>query len=344
MNPVPLLLGVAVLVVTVGDLIWTTLWVEGGAGPLTTRLTTWTWRAVRAVGARRPRVLTLSGPVVLLFGVVTWIVLLWAGWTLIFAGAENTLVDTRDPGPISWSERVYFVGYSLFTLGNGDFAPRDGVWQILTALTTATGMLFITLIVSYVISVLDAVTQKRAFASDVSGLGRRGEAIVLTAWDGERFRGLALPLHSFTAAVNELTTNHHAYPVLHYFDTDERRYATVPSVIALDEALTLLRFGVSPDARPSDALIKSARASVGNYLDVVTSSFAPTADSAPPTPELDELRAQGVPTVAESEFSRSLADSAARRKKLAGLVVARARDWPTGDTDGSDPPRRDDGP
>ncbi|WP_281246994.1 hypothetical protein [Natrinema salaciae] len=33
-----LALGVIVLVGTVVDVLWTTLWVEGGAGPLTSRL------------------------------------------------------------------------------------------------------------------------------------------------------------------------------------------------------------------------------------------------------------------------------------------------------------------
>lgn len=87
---------------------------------------------------------------------------------------------------------------------------------------------------------LDAVTQKRVFASNVSGLGQRGEAIVRTAWSGEDFRGLDLSLNSFTEQLNELTTNHQAYPVLHYFYTRRPEYVPVLSIVALDEALTLL--------------------------------------------------------------------------------------------------------
>ncbi len=333
MNPVPLVLGVALLVVTVTDLLWTTLWVEGGAGPLTTRVMSWTWRTTRTVGGRRPRVLTLAGPLTLLLGLAVWIGLLWAGWTLVFAGAENSLIDTRDTGPISWIERLYFVGYSLFTMGNGDFTPKDGIWQIVTALTTATGMLFITLIVSYVISVLEAVTQKRAFASNVSGLGQRGETIVRTAWNGETFRGLELPLNSFTGDINELATKHKAYPILHYFYSDQRTYATVLSIVALDEALTLLRFGVPESERPSKAVLENARSSVGNYIELVTSSFGHTAGQAPPSPDLDIVREADVPTVADETFAKALAESAERRKRLLGLVEADARDWPLSEDD-----------
>lgn len=333
MNPVPLVLGVVFLVAAVGDLLWTTLWVEGGAGPLTTRVMEWAWRTARKLGSRRSRVLTLAGPITLLLGLTVWIGLLWAGWTFVFAGAENSLIDTRDPGPISWTERFYFVGYSLFTLGNGDFTPKDGIWQIVTSLTTASGMLFITLIVSYVISVLDAVVQKRAFASNVSGLGQRGETIVRTAWNGEKFDGLELPLNSFTTEINKLTTNHQAYPVLHYFYTDQREYATVLSIVALDEALTLLRFGVLVDERPSKAILENARASVGNYLQLVTSSFGHTAVQEPPAPGLDIVRDVDVPTVSDETFSQSLTGSEERRKKLLGLVEADARDWPLSEDD-----------
>jgi hypothetical protein len=327
-NVAPFLVGVVLLGIAVGDLLWTTLWVEGGAGPLTSGLMRGTWRVFRSISGRSQRLLTIAGPVVLLLGLFVWIGLLWAGWTLVFAGVGNAILDTRQTVPTSWIERFYFVGYTLFTLGNGDFTPRDGIWQIATSFTTASGMLFITLIVSYVISVLDAVTQKRAFASSVSGLGGDGATIVQTAWDGETFAGLELPLNSLTTDVNKLTTNHYAYPILHYFYTERPEYATVLSIVTLDEALTLLRFGVPEAERPSKPIIENSRASVGNYLDAVTSSFTHTAEEDPPPPDLDRIRNADVPTVSDETFAQSLTEITERRRKLRGLVEADARDWP----------------
>ncbi|MFC6757040.1 ion channel [Halomicroarcula sp. GCM10025894] len=123
MTLLPLLAGLSLLCLAIADLLWTTLWVEGGAGPLTARAMRWTWHGVRLVGHRRRHLLTVAGPVVLLLSITLWLGLLWAGWTLVFAGVEDAITDTLGPGPISWTERLYFVGYSLFTLGNGDFAP-----------------------------------------------------------------------------------------------------------------------------------------------------------------------------------------------------------------------------
>ncbi|RXK51136.1 potassium channel family protein [Halorientalis pallida] len=328
MSVLLVLLGVLCLGVAIVDILWTTLWVEGGAGPLTSQMMAWTWRLLRRLSGDRQRILRVTGPAVFLLGLAAWIGLLWAGWTFVFAGVEDSLVDTRDTGPISWTERFYFVGYSLFTMGNGDFTPKDGVWQVATALTTASGMLFVTLIVSYVVSVLDAVTQKRALASSVSGLGQSGERIVRTAWDGNSFDGLALQFDSLTTEINELTTNHQAYPILHYFYAGQRRYAAVVAVVAFDDALTLLRFGVRAEQRPSKSVLGAARASVESYLDTVTASFARVSTQEPPTPDLHRLRAADVPTVSDDAFSRSLTEVTSRRQRLLGLVEADAREWP----------------
>ncbi|MDL5363212.1 potassium channel family protein [Halalkalicoccus sp. NIPERK01] len=320
-------LGVSLLIVAVTDLLWTTLWVEAGAGPLTARLMRGTWKLLRRVGTYSPRIRTLAGPVVLALGLGMWIALLWGGWMFVFASAENALRDTIDTGPISWAERFYFVGYSLFTMGNGDFAPRDGLWQILTALMTASGMLLVTLSITYVLSVLDAVTQKRSFAQDVSGLGLDGESIVTTTWNGSAFDDVALPLNSITTALNELTANHKAYPILHYFYTDDREAAAVLSGASLDDALTLWQQATPEEDRPGNSILKNARSSVQNYLDTV-STFATPSDEQPPSPDLAVLRDAGVPTVSNEEFDDALKDLETRRRTMYGVIRADARQWP----------------
>ncbi len=80
-------------------------------------------------------------------------------------------------------------------------------------------------------------------------------------------------------------------------------------------------------------IVDSARAGVGNYLDVVTSSFIRTAEQEPPPPDLDRLRDADIPTVSDETFAQSLAAMAERRRKLHGLVEADARDWPAAEED-----------
>jgi hypothetical protein len=46
------LLGFSLTVFTIIDLMWTTLWVDGGAGWLTNKLTTAVWKIIKALDNR----------------------------------------------------------------------------------------------------------------------------------------------------------------------------------------------------------------------------------------------------------------------------------------------------
>ncbi|NIC00112.1 potassium channel family protein [Halobacterium sp. R2-5] len=332
MNLLYLVVGVIFLLLTVVDMLWTTLWVEGEAGPLTSRLMSSTWTILEKVSGERPRVLSLSGPLILVLGLTMWIALLWGGWTFLFAGGEESLLDTRNTGPISWTERVYFVGYTVFTMGNGDFTPNGGIWRIATALTTASGMFFVTLSVTYVLNVLSAVTQKRSLAGSIHGLGEQSTEILETSWDADSFQGLEVPLNLIVNELDTLTANHKAYPILHYFFTPERSQAPTTNVTVLDETLTLLQFGVEPEHRPSEPTITQARSSVQSYLDTLESEFVGPASQSPPAPDLEQLRDSGIPTVSDEEFTNSLVEVDDRRRLLLGLVESDARSWPNTDS------------
>ena len=316
MSTLYLVLGVLFLLVVIIDLLWTTLWVEGGAGPLTSRLMAGTWKLVRRAGARNSRLLTVSGPLILSLSLAIWIAFLWAGWTLLFASAENVLLDTVDARQISWSELIYYTGYTIFTLGNGDFIPQGSLWQIATTLASASGMLFITLSVTYVLSVLGAVTQKRTFATSVNGLGTQGTEILQTSWDGDAFRGLEIPLNTVATQLNTLTANHKAYPILHYFYSGQPAQAPTTSITVLDEALTLLRFGVAEQNRPDEILIKQVRSSVQSYLEIVGSAYIEPADRSPPPPDIATLREMDIPAVSDEEFASSITELDERRRNI----------------------------
>lgn len=331
MNSGYTVLGAVLLAIAVLDLLWTTLWIEEGAGPLTSRLMVTMWRLIRRAGRDRPRTRTLAGPAILLVSLTTWIALLWSGWTLVFAGGESALTDTLNRGPISWADRFYFAGYTMFTLGNGDFVPKAGIWQIVTTLASASGMLFITLSVTYILSVLDAVTQKRSFASDVSGLGSNGAEIVCTSWNGDEFEGLDVSLNTISTELNTLTSNHKAYPILHYFYSHRASRAPAHQIPALNEALTLLRFGVAKRNRPPELILQAAHASIENYLETLSSAFITPADRTPPPPDFVCLRNAGIPTVSDEEFNESVMALEKRRRTLLGLVESDVREWPSTD-------------
>ncbi|MFC4542346.1 two pore domain potassium channel family protein [Halosolutus amylolyticus] len=328
MRPLYLVVGIALLVLVIVDILWTTLWVDGGSGPVSGRLTTGVWQGLRAVSADHDRALSLAGPLILTLTLATWVALIWVGWTFVFASYPTALVSTRTGAAADWSGRFYYVAYTMFTNGNGDYAPIGDVWEIASAFTTATGMAFVTLGVSYVLTVLGAVSDKRSFASSVTGVGDRSEAFVRTAWTGAEHRGTALSLESLASELGTLAEQHKSYPILHYYHSEQSDRASSVAVPILDEALTLYRHGVPDGHGPDPMLVEAARSSVQDYLETLDTAFIEPAEEVPPPPDLDRLREEGIPTVDDEAFADALADLSERRRRLLGVAKGDAWEWP----------------
>lgn len=326
----PLVVGVALLLVVVLDLFWTTLWVGGGAGPLTMRLSSWTWQVFRRSTANDVT-LSLAGPVTLTLTLLTWLGLLWAGWTFLFVGGEPSLLGTRDYRPAVWPDQGYFVAYSMFTMGNGDFTPASSAWQVATSLTTGSGMLLVTLSITYVLSVLRAVTQARSFASSVTGLGTKSEEYLQRGWsdDDESFEDLEIQLFRLGSQLDVVTEQHLSYPILHYYHSLRPRSATPRAVAILDDVLLLLETAVPEEYRVNDALTNTLESSIENYLEVLETEAIDPSKETPPRPDLELLRELEVPTVADETFDEALGSHRSRRQRLQAVVEQSAWDWPT---------------
>jgi hypothetical protein len=126
--------GVAVLVLVVHDVVTTSVSLRPRGGPLTARLSVW----VRSVPRRRRNDShegggVRTGPRVLLATVSAWVLLSWIGWSLVFLGGPSAVVDASTGTPAGVAARVYFAGFSVFTLGIGDFRPHGALWQVATA-------------------------------------------------------------------------------------------------------------------------------------------------------------------------------------------------------------------
>lgn len=318
------------LVVAAGlDAVWTVFWVDGGSGPLTSRLTTGFWWGLRkVVGKHRHRVLSLAGPLILLATALMWILLLWVGWALLFSAHDHALTDSRDPTPPDFAGRFWYVAYTLFTVGNGDFKPNGSVWQVFSGVMAASGLSIATLAITYLLNVLSAVVQKRSFAGHITGIGDSPEEFVIRAWRGQGFGAVEVQLNALVVQLGTLTHQHLAYPVLHYYHAAKGKHAIAVAVIIVDEALTLMSHGVREDARPDPAVTRSAQSAVESFVETLATAFISPADHAPPPPDLNRLREAGVPTVRDERFAESVRELDDRRKRLLGMVQSDAWRWP----------------
>lgn len=323
-----LALGIILIVLCIVDFTWTTLWIDGGAGPVTDRLSSVIWIAFKKVTGGRSKPLSLAGPVVLSSTLVMWIMMLWSGWTLLFAGMEDSISPASGTDPISWFDLIYYAGYLIFTLGNGDFVPGEGASQIVSVLATGTGMLFITFGVTYLISILSAVTAKRSFASSIDGLGKSAEELVASAWNGKDFHDIDFLLDTYSEQLGSLTSQHIAYPVLHYYHASNNAASMPEAVAVLDEALSIMKFAVPAEHHPNTLLLKEMRSSLQLYLETLNKSFFKSSGSVPPLPDFSYLREMGIALTPDEEHPKVYEELKERRRKLLGVLEADERPWP----------------
>ncbi len=226
MYGVLVLAGVVLIGATVTDVAGALLGDSGRGGWVTGRCGRLAWRAL-APSRRRQRhgPSHLLGRLIVLATPLAWLMGLWAGWSIVFVASPNSIVTTAAGTPASTVETVYFTGYTLFTLGNGEFQPLGGGWQITTAVATLSGFAILTLAVTFIIPVVQAATTRRRIASTIALYGATPAQLSAALDDA------TVDEDRLASAIIELTETHAAFPALHYLHTtDETRSA--PAMIA----------------------------------------------------------------------------------------------------------------
>lgn len=324
-------LGVAIVVAVIVDLLWTTLAAGAAGGPVTARVTHLLWRSALR-WQRRRRLLQVAGVAITTTVILLWIALLLGGWFLVFSATPDAVVSatTGQPGDV-WS-RIYFTGYTVFTLGLGDYVPGAPLWRVATVPATATGLTVVTLAITYLLSVTESVTQRRKLAAQIFALGPSPSIILRRAWNGTGIEGLEQALQSLTSEVAELAQRHLAFPVLHYFHSVERDTAIAPSIAVLDELLTILDRGITEEHRLPTLTTEQLRDAITQLLHL-GSAIDPAQlgqlSSPPPVPPTDELRRIGLPLVDDAQWRGHVEELADRRQALRDYLTVEAWGWDT---------------
>ncbi len=327
MNYFVFILGVILLLLTATDLINTSLSVRG-AGFITKRLSKLLW-TVLLVAHRKTgsvKLLDWAGAFILVAILVNWLLLIWISASLLFISNTDSLMNVETNTATTIVDKIFYTGYTLSTMGLGDIEPDGHFWDILTAILSFTGLVLISIAITYFIPVVSGEVTKRRISVYITTLGCSIEDILLNYWNGENFKELEQPFMILTGSIILHAQNHKAYSVLHFFHSSNKKEAFALNLTNLDEVISVL-LHVTPAQQPSMNVMMGLRRAITSYLVTLHEAFINPGEQTPPLPELSTLQAKGIQLVERETVESGYEKIKSRRRLLLSLIKNDGWNW-----------------
>lgn len=167
MPPIVSIVGFVIVLAILFDFLMTTISIRA-SGPIA-RYSSTLVSKVLDLAPENGVIARYQGPMILILVASLWIVGLWCGWSLVLFGGQAELLDKNDV-PGSLEEIISFTGSTISTMGLGVLTPDTAGWHAVTVLSSITGMVVLTLSVTYVLNVTQVATQSRAFCRQLDKL------------------------------------------------------------------------------------------------------------------------------------------------------------------------------
>lgn len=213
--------GMLLIVSVMADACWTTLTTRGSGF-----LTSGVIEGVRLFSTMSSHWLTHRGPLmaagplaVVLMGTV-WLTGLWGGWVLMFSGLEESILDAATNMPVGVDGYIYYVGFTLSTLGVGDLVPAGSAMQLLTTVASFNGLILVTLVITYAVPLVGGAVQRREVAFElclINGAMNREPGSAPTT--------LAADLNTVRRDLMHCTEQRMAYPMLDLYFTRSKEFS-----------------------------------------------------------------------------------------------------------------------
>jgi len=272
MTSINLILGILILLLAFYDFFYTTL--SGGGAAFVTKFIASSGHKLLHYGAKITgrNIYSLSGMVINLAVLVTWVILIWLGLFLVFSSNPEAIVNESARPADTW-ERLYYTGYVLSTLGLGNFKPLTPAFEMVTSIFSFFGFIFFTTSMTYLISVSSGVIHKRSLALSIRHMGKTPEEMVYRLLNQDEFLS-RLKLSSLQEKIERHCTNLQAYPVLHYFSNPEKADSINLNIAAFDETISILFYSKQGDKLKNT--LTPLRASLTYFLTHVEQEFSRT--------------------------------------------------------------------
>lgn len=240
--------GAALIALTGADVLLTVLH-PTRTGPLSRLAMAAVWRSARTLASRlrTEAPIGYGGTVAMLAQLLTWVLGLWVGFALIYAGHLDRLgfSPQLDFGDRDLLDALYLSAAALTTVGFGDLVAATDALRLVTVVEAASGLAVITAAISYLLSVYPLASEIRVAGRQLAPAqaGDRGAAELVV--HGGRSRLLALQRDLI-----QLDESTQRFPVLYYFHAEDSS-ASLAAVIRASSAIVMqLRFGLSARAVP----------------------------------------------------------------------------------------------
>ncbi|MDT0686019.1 ion channel [Autumnicola psychrophila] len=238
MSAIALVCGAVILLVVIHDFFFTTL-SDNGAGFISRNVSIFSNQIIQlVVQVIGRKAYSYQGLFVNLMILTSWLLLIWGGLFLVYSSDPEGLTNSSGRVANNW-ERLYFTGYTLSTLGMGNFKPTTPLFEMITSCFSFFGFIFFTSSMTYFLSVSSALVNKRSFTKGVYSLGKNPQRIAekLCSFDSSFSYQQFMTLQDM---ISKHSINHHAYPVIHFYTEVDKKDSFSLNLARLDEAVTIL--------------------------------------------------------------------------------------------------------
>ena len=321
--------GVTILLMLYSDLFYTTL-STNGAGVISGFISRNIWKIILFLKNKlKADLLKFGGIMILLSIFISWIMMAWAGYSLIYQLDPSNIFNTKSDAPASFWDKWYYAGYTLSTLGYGDFYVEKTGWKLFSVITSLSGLSIVTIAITYLIQVISSEIAQRQLALHISTFGQSSEEILINILKENGSVNLQSQFESISLQVLSHSQHMLAYPVIHYFHASKLRDSAAINLAILDEALSILLIVQTKEEFNSNVKYTSLRKSLTVYLQTMEDGeFVKPANIAPAIPDLTallKLEAFEVPTA--NLIKRGYDSLEYRRKIWKSIIEHNGRNW-----------------
>lgn len=325
MNYLILAAGVILVTIIVTDLAYTTF-SSNGAGYFTNLITKATWNISLKIAGNdgSKKFLEQVGIVTIGLIIVFWFLLIWLGSTLIFCAYDASIVHAETGKAADTAEKFYYSGYTLSTLGVGDYVANKDIWRILTVVLSLSGFMLITTAISYMLPVLSADVEKKNISSYINTMGSSPQNILINHWKGDRFQALEEHFLRLTGRIIKHNQQLLAYPVLYCFHSSEVHKSSSVNIGKIDEVLTILLVSIPEEYQPQERIISSLREAITYYLITQKNHFVNIVEDnlqEAILPDLDDLKANGIPVIKDEGLIKEKYSKLLKRRGYLGYIL-----------------------